>query len=187
MKNLQTYIILALTAVIVWLLLTKPEPEPVTIENPKHERQLDSLNSALSSLLNDQAEDSLRYLGEKHISDRKISSLTAKLREKRVEIDTFIVTNPAVLEYVTLADSVISSQGARINALEDMYGRLEHRTGQLQANFEAQIAAHLQREQELTEANAELSKKLLKKSRAVKLWKALAVVGFVGGVLIGSQ
>ena len=182
------YIILALTTVVVFLLLTRPT---VTKEDNTKEialtHQIDSLHRSNTFLLSELAKYKVEFKVAKKASDETISVLTKKLLTKKTKIDTLIVKNPALKEYVETADNLIQEQGDRITALEGMYGRLEQRAGQLQANFEANLKAHQEREKLKDDRIAELEKKLKKKTFGNKLLKGLVVVGTVGGILLGAS
>ena len=181
-------VILALTAVVVFLLLTRPT---VTKEDNTKEialtHQIDSLQRSNTFLLSELAKNKIEFKKSKKTPDLTISVLTKKLLTKKTKIDTLIVENPALKEYVETAENLIQEQGNRINALEDMYGRLEQRSGQLQANFEANLKAHQEREKLKDDQIAALEKKLKKKTFGNKLLKVGLVVGTIGGILLGAS
>ena len=171
---------------MVFLLLTRPTV--VKQDNTKEialTHRIDSLTQSNTFLLAELAKYKIEFKVAKKVSDSTISGLTKRLTTKKVKIDTLIVENPALQEYVETADSLIQEQGNRINALEGMYGRLEQRSGQLQANFEANLLAHQEREKLKDDRISELEKKLKKKTFGNKVLTVLAVVGTVGGILIG--
>jgi len=187
--SLPYYIILALTAVVVFLLLTKP----TAVDNNHAQeieaqtRKIDSLERSNTGLLAELAKYKVEFKVAKKASDSTISGLTRKLATKKTKIDTLIVENPSLKEYVETADSLIQEQGNRITALEDMYGRLEQRAGQLQSNFEANLKAHQEREKLKDDQIAALEKKLKKKTFGNKLLQGLVVVGTIGGILLGAS
>jgi len=184
--SFHLYIILALTAVVVFLLLTRPTV--VKQDNTKEialTHRIDSLTQSNTFLLAELAKYKIEFKVAKKVSDSTISGLTKRLTTKKVKIDTLIVENPALQEYVETADSLIQEQGNRINALEGMYGRLEQRAGQLQANFEANLKAHQEREKLKDGRILALEKKLRKKTFGNKVLQVLVVVGTIGGILIG--
>jgi hypothetical protein len=187
--TLPYYIILALTAVVVFLLLTRP----TSVDNSHVQeieaqtRKIDSLQRSNTFLLAELAKYKVEFKVAKKASDSTISWLTRRLAVKKVKIDTLIIENPALKEYVETAENVIQEQGNRITALEGMYGRLEQRAGQLQANFEANLKAHQEREKLKDDRIAELEKKLKKKTLGNKVLQVLAVVGTIGGILLGAS
>jgi len=186
--KLPYYIILALTAVVVFLLLTRPTV--VKEDNSKEialTRQIDSLQRSSTFLLAELAKYKVEFKVAKKASDSTISGLTKKLATKKTKIDTLIVENPALQEYVETAENLIQEQGNRIDALEGMYGRLEQRSGQLQANFEANLKAHQEREKLKDDRITVLEKKLKKKTFGNKVLQVLVVVGSIGGILLGAS
>jgi hypothetical protein len=184
--SLPHYIILTLTALVVFLLLTRPT---VTKEDNSKEialtRQIDSITQSKTFLISELEKVKADARESKKVSDATISGLTKKLSTKKTKIDTLLVENPALKEYVETAENLIQEQGNRISALEGMYGRLEQRAGQLQANFEANLKAHQEREKLKDDRIADLEKKLKKKTFGNKLLKGLVVVVGVGGILLG--
>jgi chromosome segregation ATPase len=184
--TLPHYIILALTALVVFLLLTRPTG--VTEDNSKEialTRQIDSLQRSYTGLLAELAKGKVEFKESKKSADLTISVLTKKLSTKKVKIDTLIIENPALKEYVETAENLIQEQGNRIDALEGMYGRLEQRAGQLQANFEANLKSHQEREKLKDDRITALEKKLKKKTFGNKVLKVGLVIGTIGGILIG--
>jgi len=131
--------------------------------------------------------DSVKQSGDRATFQNAIGTLQARLRVKRVEIDTLILDNPALANYVAAADSVIQIQGERINSLEGNLKELRVDIAGLNFNFQERLDLQSATISDLTKVSEDQRKQLRKTRRSVKLLKIVAIVGTVGGIFLGGQ
>ena len=185
-------VILGLAAIIVIMILLWPNPEPINTQKwkdtiAKVNTQLADSSVRIQSLLKEVKELKVEHRAEKESFVGEIKGLKSNLAKKRVKIDTLIIENPELAEYVEAADSVIEVQTARIQSLEFQYDKLEINMEAIVLNFEEQIKLHEQKFQASQEMNTALEEQVKKEKRKGKLAKVLIPVVGVGMLLLGAQ
>jgi chromosome segregation ATPase len=190
--DLKIWAIIGLALIIVLMILFRKPAErtdltPYRVEIAHQQLVIDSLTKSRSSLNRKIQEDSILQAEEKQAYQKSITGLQARLKDKRVRIDSILVESPALREYVATADSVISFQSARIDSLESDKAELRVNVLEVTANFEAQLSATSQK-LKLTEDLAAAYKKEARKAKRGNRWlKSGAVAGVVGALILGSN
>jgi chromosome segregation ATPase len=189
--DLKTWAIIGLALIIVLMILFRKPAErtdltPYKVEIALANRTIDSLSKGGAKLARKIAEDSILQAEEKQVFQKSITGLQARLKEKRVRIDSIILDRPEVKEFISMQDSVISQQAGRINTLENVLTALRVDIKSLNRNFDLAMEAQVQKYDALESINKLNEKALKKKTRGVKVWKAATVLGTVGAFILGS-
>jgi chromosome segregation ATPase len=205
MRNVQPYIIIALTITIVLLLLFKKSPKS---DNEPFERELASRSEQIRvlGLQNQSLIDSIKLIKSKETEEkavfnakleaknREISKLRTRSTEQRKEVQPLIDSFPALQAHINTIDSTVAAldsanrmKDVRIAGLELTNGKLSLNITALQANFDE--AMKLRAEQfALAEAeNERLDKEVKKEIRKKKLAQVLIPVVGIGAFLLGAQ
>lgn len=186
------WVVIGLAAVIVLMILFDRDPEPVNTQPwkdtiAKVNEQLSDSSARIQSLLKENKELKVEHRAEKESFVGQINGLKTRLAQKRVKIDTLILDNPELAEYVAVADSTIEVQTARIETLEFQYDKLEVNMEAVVLNFEEQIKLHEQKFEAQKELTKDYQKQARKERRKATLFKVTTVVGTVGAFLLSSQ
>jgi len=187
--DLKTWAIIGLALIIVLMILFRKPAErtdltPYRSEIAHQQLVIDSLTKSRSSLNRKIQEDSILQAEQKQAYQKSITGLQARLRVKRVRIDSILVESPALREYVATADSVISFQSARIDSLESDKSELRVNIREITANFFKQIEAHESKLKATEEITQVYKKDLRKQRRKTKVATALIPVVAVGAILL---
>jgi DNA-directed RNA polymerase beta subunit len=194
MKTKQTavFILIAvLLAVIVWLILTRPDTEKPAII--KHEteikqdtRRIDSLLLRQEELRLQLREDSLKSIEAKKAFKMRIATLEKKLAMVKTEVQPWLDSIPILKTYTDMQDSVISVQNSRIDSLETERSieRMKFKrlllAGDEKFNAAIEINSHFK-------AIDDIRKKDNRRLKKVNQLLLVAVpVSFVGGVLLAK-
>jgi ASC-1-like (ASCH) protein len=195
MKDIKLWLIVGLTVIIVLLLLFDKDPVQNESYIKEYESTIQRNESTIEGLKVKHREDSLKSAQEvaqlkaklsgKVTEVKKLSSTVAHLRANPVvvqviadvpEIDSLVQSYDSLLES---KDDQIELQGRLIVSLEDenkrITGNFLERLRLSEENFIAQKAI-----------SDSYKKDLRKELRKVKLFKVIAVVGTVGGLLLGG-
>ena len=190
--DLKFYIILGLLLALIISILTRPTKEIVDLKPYETavaiaDAKIKELTAQNSTLLNKVSKDSIRQAENRSLFIREISGLKSRLGKQRVRIDTFLVQNPEVANYVATADSVIAFQSARIDSLESDKAELRVDVREITSNFEAQLEAMRSKLKSTEEIAGVYKSQVRKEKTKVKVWRVATVVGIVGSLWIGSQ
>lgn len=122
-QNLTFILVAVLLAVIVYLILSRPDPEKPSII--KHETEISRDQVTIDSLLLQEEllrlqlkEDSAKNLLRQAALKREIHGLKKKLQEVRPDVQPYLDSIPVLKEFVALQDSVIDVQAAAIDSLQ---------------------------------------------------------------------
>lgn len=190
----KLWAIVILTGVIILLILFQPKRQPNLDKIKALEYGIAHADVKIAQLTKDSTKladkiqaDSIKQVAERSTFRNSIGSLQARLRDKRVKIDTLILESPTLRDYVATADSVIQIQGTRIDTLESNLKELRVDMAGLTFTFEEML--QLEREKFIAQETLtkEYKKQARKSKRANRFLKAGAVVLGVGGFLLGSQ
>lgn len=115
--------ILLLIGIIVYLILTRPDPEKPAII--KHEteikqdtRKIDSISALQRELRDRLTSDSLKSIVSQRAFKSKIQTLEKNLIEQRAQAQALIDSVPALNAFVDTQDSIIVVQAERIDSLQ---------------------------------------------------------------------
>jgi len=184
-------LIAVLIAVIVWLILTRPDTEKPAII--KHEteikqdtRRIDSLLLRQEELRLQLREDSLKSIESKKAFKMRIATLEKKLAMVKTEVQPWLDSIPILKTYTDLQDSVISVQKNRINELENDVIKAQDTFNHLilasdeKFNAAIEINSHYRAIEQIRKKDNRRLKK------ANRLLLVAVPVAFVGGVLLAK-
>jgi chromosome segregation ATPase len=202
MRNVQPYIIIALTIIIVLLLLFDKDPE---VDNSAYQREINSQNEqirvlglqnqslidSIKSLDRMEAEEKAVFNAKLEAKNREISKLRTKSSEQRKEVQPLIDSFPALRAHIDTMDSTVVAldstnrmKDVRIAGLELTNGKLSLNITALQANFDEAMKLRSEQASLMEAENERLAKEVRKERRAKKLFQVLSVIGPVAVVLI---
>lgn len=182
------YVILALLAIIVLLILFWPAPpKPDNSKEKVLQARIDSILNRNQDLVQDHKTDSLATVEKLEASERQIRALKATRAKVIREIDTVILEDPGFQRYVAVTDSIILKQDDTINFLEDALGKEQSRFNQLQSNFDASLNTFREQHAGDVAMNLDLMKDNKRLRLGNKILKAGIAVGVVGGIWLGSR
>lgn len=189
--KLPWIIVLALLALVVYLMLTRPSTKidvtPFQNRIKEQQSKIDSLTQSNRARFKRIQEDSIIQVEERKSFIERYTTLKSKLGKHRVRIDTIIQESPEVARYVELADSTITHQALRIDQLEGNISELRVNIQDITSNFQAQLAAEQEKFKAQEQISGSYQKEAKSEKRKVKVWKILTIVGTVGGLFLGSQ
>lgn len=189
----QIWLIFGLTAIIIYLILTKPKkPDSQAIVNARdsitqllnanhtHLIQEKTLATQLIQTKVKSRVDSARFMREITVKDQQLA-------KKRVRIDTLILENPNLASYMQTADSVFAMLHVRIDTLESQKAFQERLYTDLIVIKVKQIE---NLEQIITQKDLiiESQEKTIKKSRRGNRLLKVGIIALpVGALILGSS
>lgn len=192
MKNIQTWLLVAVTVALIISILTRPTKE-ITDLTPYRtaiaiaDLKIDSLTKSNRATIKRIQEDSIIQAEERESFKTKLNAISRRQDTRRPQVLQQIDSLPIVKAFIETQDSVIAFQSARIDSLELDKAELRVDVRTITDNFIRQMEAQESKIQ-ATEQLADAYKKDARKSKRANRWaKAGAVVLGVGGFLLGSQ
>jgi DNA repair exonuclease SbcCD ATPase subunit len=191
--KLSWIIVLALLALVVYLILTRPpshdDNKAAYLDTLRFlklkEASIIAQERSIIKRSNDKAESDRAKL-EAH--DREIQALEFKLRQKRTpRVDTLILDNPELASFVDTQQEIITELKEQVDTLKSALQFREKLFDDLVTshNAERDISERIGREQDNRIVN--LEKKVKKSKRASRWLKAAAITGTIAGLFLGSQ
>jgi hypothetical protein len=191
--NRLWYIIFALTALVVILILFDKDPESVDITPYRTaqaiaDQEIKELKQSNSKLQAKIDRDSVSQAQEKaaHSSEvKKRDAVIAKLKANPVVIK-IREDNPVIDSLIVAQDSLIIRHAQRVAELESNLTDLRVDMKALVNGFEGQIAAHISKyenEKKIADTYRDENRKI---RRGNRLLKAGAVAGIIGAFFLGS-
>lgn len=189
--KLPHYVILALLLVIgaMWFFWPQPKDPDYTV----FDAELKKRATRLSELIEDHKQQQERILArfEKDSLDKvayrnEIKALKSKIAQRRPRIDSIIVDSPELKEFISMQDSVIVRQQARIDSLDATVGSLEIDIGKVTDNFMERLKLQSETIDDQKLIIEDQRKQLRKERRNKKIAKILVPVVAVGAFLLGG-
>lgn len=191
MKDVRTWLIIGLAAVIVLLILFQPSKP-----DEQDTRKYDSLiRVAREGEAKAKEQSELRKAAEQKTIQTKKSY--DSLKKSSVAQIAYYRAHPKVIEIIREVPIIDSAFRAYDSAIVIRDDRIVELSGELyncqkmasnaEENFQATLQAQHGANDELVEDNQDLKKDLRKERKRGRGWKALAVVGTVLGFIGGSQ
>lgn len=190
--NRLWYIIFGLTAIVIFLILTRPAPydsnkqaytDTLTFLRAKEASIVAQGKRIIEAHRSKTKKDSLAI----NAKDAEIKAIKTRVVIKRIIIQPLIDSIAPLKAFVASLDSVILIQGQQIDTLKQAYASQIQTTEDLIQNHEAQARISERIEAEKDKRIENLEKQNRRKNRGVKFWKVTTVVGAVGMFLLGSQ
>jgi hypothetical protein len=193
MRNVQTYIIIALTIIIVLLLLFDKDPE---VDNSAYHREIAAQNeqiAVLSAELHKKADkfksDSLQAIRDSVEHKKHVSKLESRISQLKANTRVVYIRQqePSVDSLITVQDSMIIRSVERVASLEGELFALRQDMSKVFTDCEARFQAQLEKDKLHQAENERLAKEVRKERRGKKWAQVIAVVGTVGAFLLGVQ
>jgi ASC-1-like (ASCH) protein len=194
--DIKTWALIILAGAFILYILFDKDPIPNESYVKEYESTIQRNESTIEGLKVKHQEDSLKSAQEvaqlkaklsgKVTEVKKLSSTVAHLRANPVVVQV-IADVPEIDSLVQSYDSLLESKDDQIELQGKLIVSLEDENKRITGNFIERL--------QLTEDNFQAQKAisdsykndLRKERRKVKLFKVIAVVGTVGGLLLGSQ
>jgi len=190
-KKALLILIAVLLAVIVWLILSRPDTEKPAII--KHETGITKERATIDSLLLQEEllrlqlkEDSQKTKLRIAVLNGQIHGLKKELQQLRPEVQVYLDSIPVLNEFVGLQDSVISAQGSILDSLQTWQSieRMKFKrlllAGDEKFNAAIEINSHYKSIDEIRKRD---NRRLKKVNR---LLLVAVPTAFVGGIIIAK-
>lgn len=181
--------VIALGVILIMIFMWPSPPEPYNTQAWKDSiaaanEKLARLDAQNQSLLDSIRKDSVEGAKESEAFKVKIQRLSKRLADQRPIVDSIIIDNPVLIDFVNNQDSVIEVQGWRVDALEHQLGKLQTSMVGITKNFEQRIALHEQRYQDQVQISNEYRKEARKQRREKRIAIGAGIAATVGALLI---
>lgn len=190
--KIYPWIIGALALVIIWLLLTRPDP-PDNIK-AQYEDTVRFLKAKEASIIA-QEERIIQRSKDASLHDslalaskeREIQALKGRTVKTRVIVQHVIDSVPDLRLFVAQQDSIIQIQGTAIDTLKASVEFQRKLFDDLVVSHQAERDISQRIEDEQWQYIAKLEKQVKKTNRGQRWLRAAAVIGTIAGFLFGAQ